>query len=133
MMKTTTWPTSPDRGCAKRHKKINEALDNPHRKSPPRAGEERSGGHRAAEYAKGLGNVICRSSFAIRLLFRRGIGECGERQAVFFDAQYCRILRKIAAVAACVAELRYEADIGQRRCIPETKRAALWLRDDQLL
>src|SRR6266498_3279871 len=35
MMKTTTWPTSPDRGCAKRHKKINEALDNPHRKSLP--------------------------------------------------------------------------------------------------
>src|SRR6266545_3239113 len=42
MMKTTTWPTSPDRGCAERHKKINEALDNPHRKSlPPREGEEK--------------------------------------------------------------------------------------------
>jgi hypothetical protein len=36
MTKTTIWLTSPDRKCARRHKKINEALDNPHRKSPPR-------------------------------------------------------------------------------------------------
>src|SRR6266498_2916821 len=48
MMKTTTWPTSPDRGCAKRHKKINEALDKPHRKSPRVCGE-----------GKRWGRVLC--------------------------------------------------------------------------
>ena len=71
--------------------------------------------------------------FSVRLFFRGGVSKGGKRHAVFFDRQNIWIPREIAAVAARVAELRYQADVGERRRGAEAIIAALWLRDDHLL
>ena len=58
-------------------------------------------------------------------LRRGGVDEGGKRQAVFFDRQNIWIAGEIAAVATRVAELRHQADVGERRRVTEAIIAAL--------
>src|SRR5260221_12106659 len=69
--------------------------------------------------------------FGIGLVLRRGIGEGGQGFRRRLRDQQAWKLFDRDAEAACIAELRYEADVGERRC--RAKAEWTWLAREQLL
>src|SRR5690242_12733170 len=69
------------------------------------------------------------SSLGIALPLRRGISEGRHRLGSKLGLQQPRENRYVDAEAACIAELRYQADIGERRQRAEAERP--WLVLDQ--